>query len=240
MASCPLLTSGLQPVLSTFHMPLDIILWLCPHHLSRMPPPLANSPVFPRLQAACRPSNLSAARGKLPLALREQPGSAAWGWLSDLQVCSFCHSSSPSPSPEGAFKTAREQQLGRAHPRHRRSCQRLGSPFVDTAPPVGRRGEGRSRQCVSSTPCPTRSLQMSGGGLASPRCCRLCARLHQAVARQSPGLSAAAGVAVAGGLAASSVPCLAPLPTGSCAPMAQVIPTKAEVGGGLLTGVQVL
>lgn len=174
MASCPLLTSGLQPVLSTFHMPLDIILWLCPHHLSRMPPPLANSPVFPRLQAACRPSNLSAARGKLPLALREQPGSAAWGWLSDLQVCSFCHSSSPSPSPEGAFKTAREQQLGRAHPRHRRSCQRLGSPFVDTAPPVAvEKGDPDSAFLPPPAPlvlcrCPAGALLLRGAADCVP------------------------------------------------------------------------
>lgn len=90
-------------------------------------------------------------------------------------------------------------------------------------------------RCLPPTRLP-RSLQTSGGGPASPRCCRPRARLARAAVRPSLGPSAAVGAAGAGGPAASSVPCLAPLPTGPCAPTAQATPPKAKVGGAFVLG----
>lgn len=52
----------------------------------------------------------------LPLTVRERPGICSPGWLSDLQIYSFCHSCGLSPSPERVLNSAREQQLGRWHP----------------------------------------------------------------------------------------------------------------------------
>lgn len=52
----------------------------------------------------------------LPLTIRERPGICSPGWLSVLQIYSFCHSRGLSPSPERVFNSARGQQLGRWHP----------------------------------------------------------------------------------------------------------------------------
>lgn len=82
----------------------------------------------------------------------------------------------------------------------------------------------------------TRFPQTSGRGPASPRCCRPCARLHQAAVRPSRGPSAAAGAAGDGGPTVSSVPCRAPLPTGPCVPTAPATPLKAKVGGEFVHG----
>lgn len=90
------------------------------------------------------------------------------------------------------------------------------------------RERGPEQSSFSAYP-PTNSLQIYAGGSVSLRCYRPRARIGQAVVRLCPKSCAAAGAAGAGAPIVSSVPCLAPLPTGSCAPMARAIAPRAKV-----------
>ena len=113
---------------------------------------------------------------------------------------------------------------GHPYPQHPQNtaCPKASSVFAP-------KPASWSDRCLSRC-----SPQTSGRGPALPRCCRPHAGLCPAAVRLSPGPSAAVGVAGAGGPAASSVPCPAPLPTGSCAPMAQATLLRAEVGAHAL------
>lgn len=127
--------------------------------------------------------------------------------------------------------------VGRVSPRaHTQRVRDIGEPLVDSQGRRMPRGRGPPDGPFTPPTAPARSPQTSARGPASPRCCRPRARLSRAAVRPSRGPSAAVGAAGAGGPTVSSVPCLAPLPTGPCAPTARATPLKAKVGGEFVHG----